>query len=558
MGSLLTFWWNIDLADFTGSLKGCKVTLPAGAGKMRFCSQTLLTTALLASMFPLAASLETTTVKKLQIRDPVGFAVCNDGSPAAVYYSPSSPSLVTTQAHWHIYLQGGGYCVDEQNCRATPKDLQSSLAWPAQHTLGGIFSRGSGATPGFETAAHVYFPYCSSDSWIGNTSVMWSNRQWHFRGAAILHAGFSMLLQRGLREARLVTISGCSAGGRGVLYNLDGLCGFVKHHAPRAHCTGVVDAAWWLDVAVDGFGKHVINDFVHMATEVPKLLGDTSKLSEPMRSCRAAAHTSHPSGHDSPTNLSAHVAEPYRVIQSARSAPELSTSVFRYDKCYFGPHLIQFLKTPVLLSVQLYDFFQLDMIVRRGHPSYIGGPMGGPLSRKDTYLAQVLRHNLQLTLTQGVVTGFAAHGVLRQVFAPACYGHCLQHGEGYFNVRLRSGPGAGMSLNDTVAAWLHMHQGNGNASLPAKVLMEEMQCGTVNCSNGCPRRTFWVYLLVMFLVCSGLVVASLYILIRCLSTCDPNAEKANHQHSQKTSSGFCGPEFKRSEVEGSDITPSRS
>merc|ERR1712137_276376 len=106
--------------------------------------------------------------------------------------------------------EGGGYCVDEDSCSSTDRGsaITSSTSWPQQLRKEGLFARGPGATPQLASAAHAFIAYCSSDSWLGNSSVRWSDgRPWHFQGARILAESFSILLRKGMSRAGLVLIS---------------------------------------------------------------------------------------------------------------------------------------------------------------------------------------------------------------------------------------------------------------------------------------------------------------------------------------------------------------
>jgi hypothetical protein len=113
----------------------------------------------------------------------------------------------------------------------------------------------------------VSIGYCSSDSWIGEGG---DGRQaagfpnpnpkldgFQFNGRRILEATLAQLSARhGLADARRVLIGGCSAGGRGALYNLDHACARVRALAREAAggaegappiCEGLVDAGWWTE-----------------------------------------------------------------------------------------------------------------------------------------------------------------------------------------------------------------------------------------------------------------------------------------------------------------------
>ncbi|CAE7354252.1 NOTUM [Symbiodinium natans] len=170
---------------------------------------------------------------------------CNDGSPGAMYLSPVPVKTFIGRTVWHIHLEGGGYCYDQENCEspAHGQYLESTRHREQLIWKGGMFARGVGSTPFLSTAAHVYVGYCSSDSWMGNTSRTWRGKTWYFEGAHILATAVNTLLDHhGMKNAALVLFSGCSAGGRGTLYNLDGLCRLVRASVPKVACAGLADA----------------------------------------------------------------------------------------------------------------------------------------------------------------------------------------------------------------------------------------------------------------------------------------------------------------------------
>jgi hypothetical protein len=95
----------------------------------------------------------------------------------------------------------------------------------------------------------VFVKYCSSDSWFGDAPASTSTFGFAFRGSRIVTATIAaMVANNGLGasggQERLL-FGGCSAGGRGVLTNLDA----VAAAAPaNVQVSGMLDAAAWVDV----------------------------------------------------------------------------------------------------------------------------------------------------------------------------------------------------------------------------------------------------------------------------------------------------------------------
>ncbi|MEW5985713.1 MAG: pectin acetylesterase-family hydrolase [Chloroflexota bacterium] len=175
-----------------------------------------------------------------------GAAVCNDGSPAKYYLRQGYNNK------WLVFLEGGGACFRDQDCsqreREQPK-LTSSDQWDPSVSLGGIFSINEERNPDFWNWNQVYVKYCSSDSWSGSHTDA-DGRQ--FRGRDILEAVFTDVQQRngnfgvGKGSDSTLILAGCSAGGNGVLNNLDAVAGRFADNFDDIR--GINDAGWAVDI----------------------------------------------------------------------------------------------------------------------------------------------------------------------------------------------------------------------------------------------------------------------------------------------------------------------
>lgn len=176
----------------------------------------------LVSSVAWAQSLPSTTMTKVLLSSYAN-AVCNDGSPAAFYWRPGFGNGNTSYV---VHLQGGAWCTDQASCldRATSSpDLVSSNGYPAtsDHSLG-LFSTNSSLNRGWYNANMVYVMYCTSDSWSGNATATFAGQLWRFQGRRVIEAVFEKLRDSyGLDRASQVLLSGCSAGGQGVIVNVD-------------------------------------------------------------------------------------------------------------------------------------------------------------------------------------------------------------------------------------------------------------------------------------------------------------------------------------------------
>jgi hypothetical protein len=195
-------------------------------------------------------------------------AICNDGSPAAIYFRPYRGEA--NRNRWVINLRGGGGCGEGQSCAArwcgcvgmrlcpaTPEATYTNFDrgnmisdGPASQLASGIFLRGDAARPNpLGDYNQVRVVYCSSDAWAGTrraaplvathpVSGAPVAYTMHFLGSRILDAVLATLRQDGgrvapytlagmnaplpdLDDAAEVILAGDSAGGSGVINNLD-------------------------------------------------------------------------------------------------------------------------------------------------------------------------------------------------------------------------------------------------------------------------------------------------------------------------------------------------
>lgn len=177
-------------------------------------------------------------------------AVCNDGTPAKYYFRPGTGA---GNRAWVIHLQGGGFCYDDASCSQRKSEVPNFLTskgLPANRQGDGIQAASPSGPSDFSAANHVFIHYCSSDLWSGDREASGATGGRHFRGARIFQAVIEDLMDSSitsgpnLTEARQVVLSGSSAGGAGVLVNLD----WLASQLPSAAVWGIDDAGWFVDV----------------------------------------------------------------------------------------------------------------------------------------------------------------------------------------------------------------------------------------------------------------------------------------------------------------------
>ncbi|XP_063225651.1 palmitoleoyl-protein carboxylesterase NOTUM isoform X2 [Bacillus rossius redtenbacheri] len=190
---------------------------------------------------------EQRVLKRAQLS--VANVTCNDGSPAGFYLRRSQ-----TSTKWIIFLEGGWYCYDERSCHnrwMRLRHLMTSKQWADTKTVGGILSANPEENPFWWDANHVFVPYCSSDSWSGSRTRPGGDVRFSFMGAAIVRQVVQDLLPLGLRNATSLLLAGSSAGGTGVIVNLDPVTELLHRQLGLRGIAvrGASDSGWFLDRA---------------------------------------------------------------------------------------------------------------------------------------------------------------------------------------------------------------------------------------------------------------------------------------------------------------------
>lgn len=110
-----------------------------------------------------------------------------------------------------------------------------------------------------------FLPYCSSDSWSGTKPLKspGSNSRFAFMGAEIVSHVVRDLIPLGLENATSLILAGSSAGGIGVMLNLNRVKDLIHNKLGLKHITvrGICDSGWFLDdVPYSPTGISPIND----------------------------------------------------------------------------------------------------------------------------------------------------------------------------------------------------------------------------------------------------------------------------------------------------------
>ncbi|XP_046671188.1 palmitoleoyl-protein carboxylesterase NOTUM [Homalodisca vitripennis] len=243
-----------------------------------------------------------------------GDSVCNDGSPAGYYLRQSHGSR-----RWIIFLEGGWYCYDQRSCHNRwhrMNHLMSSRQWPETRNVGGLLSSNPEENPYWWNANHVFVPYCSSDVWSGRRRAdPSSDSKFSFMGAVIVQQVVKDLLTRGMESGVSLLLAGSSAGGMGVMLNMDSVKAVLRSH-PHIALRGISDSGWFLDRP--------------------------------------------PYTHDS-EGLAPVDALKHGILLWDGQIPTKCREVYSYEpwRCYFGYRLYQTLSTPLFVFQWLFDEAQM-------------------------------------------------------------------------------------------------------------------------------------------------------------------------------------------------------
>ncbi|MBA2322381.1 MAG: hypothetical protein H0V89_14650 [Deltaproteobacteria bacterium] len=177
-------------------------------------------------------------------------ARCNDGTPFSYLLRR------TESKTWVVVFEGGFFCDDEKVPCATRKPrLTTTLPVDAGSRSAmqddGVFSRKPEVNPTFHQANLVGAQYCSSDLWTGEDTerrpTSGSPEGWFFAGRHNARALIEGVVADGLDDAdpeTRVLVVGHSAGGAGVVANLDTIAELLPQTVKAGRLKMVLDGSW--------------------------------------------------------------------------------------------------------------------------------------------------------------------------------------------------------------------------------------------------------------------------------------------------------------------------
>ncbi|MBN3313498.1 NOT1A carboxylesterase, partial [Atractosteus spatula] len=350
---------------------------------------------------------------------------CNDGTPAGYYMKESKGSK-----RWLMFLEGGWYCFNKENCDSryeTMRRLMSSAKWPRTKTGTGILSPQPEENPHWWNANMVFIPYCSSDVWSG-ASTKTNKSDYAFMGALIIREVVKELLTKGLDNAKVLLLAGSSAGGTGVLLNVDRVAEQLEelgHHGIQVR--GLSDSGWFLDNK-----QYRCTDCIDTISCAP-----TEAIKRGIKYWNGIV--------------------PERCRQQFRDGEEWN--------CFFGYKVYPTLKSPVFVVQWLFDEAQLT--VDNIHLT------GQPVQEGQWRYIQNLGNELRNTLKD-----------VPAMFAPACLSHEIITRSYWMDIQVK-----GTSLPRALHCWdRSLHENSKNNKSPPKGCAIHLidNCPWPHCNPTCP------------------------------------------------------------------------
>ncbi|MBN3303876.1 carboxylesterase notum2 [Amia ocellicauda] len=353
---------------------------------------------------------------------------CNDGTNAGFYLRENKGSK-----RWMIFLEGGWCCYNKETCDSRYKNiprLMSSLDWPQTRKESGILSAQVEENPHWWNANTVLIPYCSSDVWSGTSSKPAKGKEtaeFAFMGSLIVREVIKELVAKGIKQAKVVMLAGTSAGGMGVLLNIDKVSSLLEQLGSEAQVRGLVDSGWFLE------------------SKQPR-----SPECPDSASC-------------TPTDA---IKKGLRLWSSA--IPDKCRQQFKKGEewqCFFGHKLYPSLSSPLFVVQWLFDEEQLRM-----ENIYQGGQT---LSEYQWSYIQNLGRELKNSLRD-----------VTAVFAPSCLSHTLITKSNWMDFQIK-----GTSVSRALQCWdKSLQEANKNSKTPLKGCPFHLidNCQWPQCNPTCP------------------------------------------------------------------------
>uniref|UniRef100_A0A7N8XYV4 Notum pectinacetylesterase 2 n=1 Tax=Mastacembelus armatus TaxID=205130 RepID=A0A7N8XYV4_9TELE len=354
---------------------------------------------------------------------------CNDGTAAGFYLKEFRGSR-----RWLLFLEGGWCCYSKETCDSRYQNiprLMSSSGWPQTKRGTGILSSQVEENPHWYNANIVFIPYCSSDVWSGTGLAPTPpprprQTEYTFMGSLIIREVIKDLIPKGIKQAKVVMLSGTSAGGTGVLLNIERVASQLEQLGAEAQVRGLVDSGWFLE-------------------------------SKQQRSPNC------------PETVSCSPEDAIKIGLKLWNGvvPDRCRQLYKKGEewqCFFGHKLYSTLSSPLFVVQWLFDEEQL-----RVENIYMGGQS---MSEEQWQYIQNLGRELKNSLRD-----------VTAVFAPSCLSHTMITKSNWMSFQVK-----GTSLPRALQCWDRNLEATRNNRTPAKGCPFQLvdTCQWPQCNPTCP------------------------------------------------------------------------
>jgi hypothetical protein len=372
----------------------------------------------------------------LTLLDESTGALCIDGTVGGFHARNGSKTSL------FISLPGGGWCWNDQNCASRANTPLGSSAKYIEN-FGRSLQVGEGEmsgdpnlNPHFYDFTAVSPIYCDGSNFAGSADHKVGNATLHIRGRKILQAVIDVVLKEWGYDETLeeIMLSGCSAGGTGVYFNVDWVHRYVqsqlKHTKPlKTRAFG--NAGWFLDTNSNSWDGNAWNGVPGIQRYADQALFGYANLTG---------------------TLSKECQRSYAPIGESW-------------KCAMSQYIYPFIDQPTLVLQSSYD---LNQLITGGPPCLPSGAVPKPPYTDCTagQIEQISKYGDALNASLFI----ARRGA---VFAPTCVIHCYTNY--WTTIKIN-----GMTMADAIGDFFA-------AENPAGMLWYDT-CRGANCNPSCPNN----------------------------------------------------------------------
>ncbi|XP_012847007.1 PREDICTED: pectin acetylesterase 8-like [Erythranthe guttata] len=347
-------------------------------------------------------------------------AVCLDGSPPAYHLDKGSGDGTN---NWLIHLEvvlldiflfhcniiriskigtGGGWCNNVTTCISRANGHLGSSKHMSNRTMFfGIANNDPQFNPDFYNWNRVVVRYCDGASFTGDIEAVDPATNLYYRGARVFVAVMEDLLDKGMKNAKNVILTGCSAGGLASMLH----CDRFKDLLPMGtNVKCMADAGFFLNVK-DVSGNRRFEDFINDVVET------------------------HGSAKNLPLSCTSKMKPGlYYFTISLYNLSKFDDKWTKFLQCFFPQQVVQEIQTPLFIVNAAYDAWQVSIYyIKNVLAPAIADPSGiwynctTDIRNCSTAQLQTLHGFRKEFLNEFSAIGTS---ITRGYFINSCFAHC--------------------------------------------------------------------------------------------------------------------------------------